>query len=256
MKFIVISFQLFQMLNLAWIGLGVITFFVLLKIQAPYGRHSKSNWGPMINNQLAWVVMELPVLLIVFGLVFIANPARTLPVTIMAALFCAHYIHRSLIFPFRIQTRGKKMPVVIMTSAILFNLCNGFFIGYFFRNFARYEMNWLQDPRFIAGLLIFLTGAWINMQSDTLLIHLRKPGENGYVIPRGFLFDRISCPNHFGEIAEWLGFALLCWNLPAVSFFIWTVANLLPRALAHHRWYKEKFQDYPENRKALIPFLL
>jgi len=26
--------------------------------------------------------------------------------------------------------------------------------------------------------------------------------------------------------------------------------------LTHHRWYKEKFPDYPTDRKAVVPFLL
>ncbi|MGL5956334.1 MAG: 3-oxo-5-alpha-steroid 4-dehydrogenase, partial [Brevinema sp.] len=40
------------------------------------------------------------------------------------------------------------------------------------------------------------------------------------------------------------------------AFFLWTVANLLPRALTSHRWYLDHFPDYPKDRKALIPFLL
>jgi hypothetical protein len=70
------------------------------------------------------------------------------------------------------------------------------------------------------------------------------------------LFRYISCPNLLGELIEWLGFAILCWNLPALTFFIWTSANLIPRALSHHRWYKEKFNNYPPERKAIIPFLV
>jgi hypothetical protein len=48
----------------------------------------------------------------------------------------------------------------------------------------------------------------------------------------------------------------MCWNLPAVSFLAWTVANLIPRALSHHKWYKKQFADYPAGRKAIIPFVL
>jgi hypothetical protein len=80
--------------------------------------------------------------------------------------------------------------------------------------------------------------------------------ETAYKIPFGNLFRYISCPNHFGEIIEWAGYALLCWNLPASAFFIWTSANLIPRAIAHHHWYREHFSDYPMNRKAVIPFIL
>jgi len=66
----------------------------------------------------------------------------------------------------------------------------------------------------------------------------------------------VSCPNLFGEIVEWSGFAMMCWNLPALSFAIWTAANLIPRAISHHRWYRQRFADYPAARKAVIPFIL
>jgi len=62
----------------------------------------------------------------------------------------------------------------------------------------------MTDP-FIAGLLLFFVGMVINWQSDTILINLRKPGETAYVIPMKGFFRYVSCPNHFGEIIEWLG---------------------------------------------------
>jgi len=78
-------------------------------------------------------------------------------------------------------------------------------------------------------------------------------GETGYKIPHGGLFERVSCPNYLGEIIEWSGWALATWCLPGLSFAVWTFANLAPRARAHHRWYRAKFPEYPEERKALIP---
>jgi len=115
---------------------------------------------------------------------------------------------------------------------------------------------WLSDPRFIIGGIVFFLGVFINVKSDSMLINLRKPGERGYKIPKGFLFRYVSCPNHLGEIVEWIGFGIMAWALPVFSFSIWTAANLIPRTLNHHTWYKEKFEDYPKERKAVIPFLL
>ena len=54
---------------------------------------------------------------------------------------------------------------------------------------------------------------------------------------------------------EWLGWAIMTWSFAGLVFFFWTVANLLPRALANHRWYQEKFPEYPTDRKAIIPYL-
>jgi steroid 5-alpha reductase family enzyme len=110
--------------------------------------------------------------------------------------------------------------------------------------------------RIFLGFLLFFGGAYINIRSDNILLRLRKPGETDYKIPAGFLFRYVSCPNFLGEMIEWSGFAIMAWNVPALSFAVWTVANLAPRALHHHRWYLEKFSEYPKNRKAFIPFLL
>ena len=108
----------------------------------------------------------------------------------------------------------------------------------------------------IAFILLFLFGFIINIQSDNYLLSLRKPGESGYSIPKGRWFGLVSCPNHFGEILEWTGFALMAWNLPAFSFAVWTAANLIPRAISHHKWYHAHFEHYPADRKAVIPYLV
>ena len=149
------------------------------------------------------------------------------------------------------------MPVTIVAMAFCFNLVNGFINGYYLGSLSGvYDITWLYDPRFIAGALLFISGLIINWHSDNILIHLRKPGETGYFIPEGGFFNYISCPNHFSEMIEWAGFALMTWSLPALAFATWTLVNLLPRALHHHRWYKQTFPDYPADRKALIPFIL
>ena len=105
-------------------------------------------------------------------------------------------------------------------------------------------------------LALFVIGATTNLLADTQLIRLRKSSNLDYRIPRGGLFKWISCPNYLGEIIEWAGFAILAGTLPALSFAIWTAANLIPRAMAHHQWYCDQFPSYPSERKAIIPFVL
>lgn len=199
--------------------------------------------------------MEFFALVVLFYFILSGENKQSLVNWIIIGLFTLHYIHRSIIFPLRIKTRGKKMPSSIIGMGLIFNLVNGFLIGYYFGNFKVYEPSWLHTPQFIAGAAIFAIGTFINLQSDNILIALRKPGETGYKIPHGGLFTYISCPNLFGEVVEWLGFAILSWNLPGLAFFIWTFANLIPRAIAHHTWYLKKFSNYPKDRKAVIPLL-
>jgi len=76
------------------------------------------------------------------------------------------------------------------------------------------------------------------------------------VIPRGWLFEYISCPHYFGELLEWAGWALMTWSVSGLAFFVFTFANLFPRAVASHRWYRKQFPDYPSKRKAVIPFII
>ena len=148
------------------------------------------------------------------------------------------------------------MPIVICGSAIFFNLVNGYVNGRGLTIFIEhYGLEWLTSPTTIIGLTIFAIGFWINRWADSVLMSLRKPGETGYKIPVGGLYDYISCPNYFGEMIEWTGFAIAAWSLPAFSFAIWTVANLAPRAVLHHKWYQDKFPEYPRSRNALIPNL-
>lgn len=253
---LLISYQTYQTILFSWIAIALIVFILLLRITAPYGRHTSAKWGPQINNRLGWILMEAPVLILVFTFTITSLDIQTSITLTMIGLFCLHYINRTLIFPFRLHTRGKSMPLVIVASAIFFNLMNGFSLGYYFKYFADYPQDWFLDIRFIIGFALFVIGLAINWKADNELIHLRKPNETHYVIPKSRLFRYISCPNLFGELIEWLGFAILCWNLPALTFFIWTSANLIPRALSHHRWYKEKFNNYPPERKAIIPFLV
>lgn len=250
-----ITYSTYQLIFYAWVGMAILIFFFLLKVNAPYGRHTVSGWGPLVDNRVGWFWMEIRAFAVMFYFLIRSVPGQNPLLFIMMGLFCFHYINRSLIFPFRLQTPGKKMPLIIMFSGIFFNLVNTGLLGYYFIHFANYELSWLWDWRFICGIILFVSGLWINWKADAILISLRKPGETGYSIPEGWLYRFISCPNMLGEMIEWAGFALLCWNMPALAFFTWTVANLVPRALAHHRWYKNKFADYPVTRKAFIPYV-
>jgi hypothetical protein len=249
--------DLFFLLLWIWIASAFVLLPVLLNITAPYGRHSVKHWGPRVANKIGWLSMELPVILVFSAFFFLGDGTKNLPVIVMYSLFILHYINRVFIFPFQLRDRNKKMPLVIVVLAIVFNFINGFFNGHWLGSLApQYDQTWLSDFRFIIGSIVFFAGMFINIYSDQKLIGLRKGGKTGYFIPDGWLFKYISSPNLFGEILEWTGWALLCWNLPALSFAIWTMTNLIPRALDHHRWYKQYFDNYPDDRKAVIPFLL
>ncbi len=250
---------IFNGLIIAWLVTAAVTFLALLFISAPYGRHGRSGWGPQIPATLGWILMEAPSPLGMTLLFVLATPERHRNPAAIAflALWLVHYINRAFVFPFRMRNAGKTMPAAVALMAVVFNLGNAYLNGRWLFHFSPlYPDAWLTDPRFLVGVALFFAGFAINQHSDWVLLHLRKPGETGYKIPRGGLYRFVSCPNYFGEVLEWTGWALATWCVAGVTFAVWTAANLVPRAITHHRWYREQFPDYPSERRAVFPYVL
>jgi 3-oxo-5-alpha-steroid 4-dehydrogenase 1 len=246
----------FNSLIVGWFLLAALVFVALLFFAAPYGRHFRSGWGPSINNKLGWVIMEAAAAL-VFAICFMfGSNINTITTLVFFGLWEAHYIHRAFIYPFGLRSKSRGMPIIIVGFGLLFNTVNGYLNARYISIFSNgYTNGWLGDPRFVAGVLLFITGFIINRRADQILHDLRQPGESVYKIPYVGLYRWISCPNYLGEVIIWLGWAVATWSLPGLVFATWTVANLVPRARAHHAWYREHFPDYPPERKALLPGL-
>ncbi|MFW9999130.1 MAG: methyltransferase [Candidatus Hodarchaeota archaeon] len=235
---------------------SIIFFIVLLFITAGYGQHINKKWGPAINNnKLGWITMELPTVIIYLIYYLIGERKTELMPLIFLFIWMIHYSHRTFIYPLLI--RGKHpMPISIILMGITFNGINTYLQARWINTFSPlYPVNWFFNPIFIIGIIIFICGFIINLHSDYIIRHLRKPRETEYKIPYGGMFKYVSCPSYFGEITEWIGWAIMTWSFPGLIFAMWTFANLAPRARSNHLWYIKSFPDYPKNRKALIPFI-
>ena len=237
---------------------GVLTASTVSFITAPYGRYSTTARGKLIPARIAWFTFET-FNLITSLLVLLLSKTQssiTLPNYVLFGFFITHYFHRAIIYPLlRMPNSASPMPISILLSGILFCAYNGTMQSYALLVVYEYPEHWIIDARFIIGLTLGITGAFINITSDSTLLRLRKRGT--YAIPTGGLFNVVSCANYFGEIVEWTGFAIAAWSLPALAFSLYTMANLIPRSISHHRSYRQRFgRQYPSNRKAVIPFIL
>lgn len=243
---------------LAWgvIATGAITFVVLFFITAPYGRHARAGWGPTLSNRLGWMIMESPAALAFLAIYAMGRNALQTTPMVLCALWLTHYAHRSFVFPMRMRSAQKPMPISVAGMAIVFNVVNAYLNARWISQLGDYPTSWLADPRFGAGAAMFAAGMIINIQSDGILFSLRKPGETGYRIPHGGAYRFVSSPNYFGELIEWGGWAVATWSLAGLSFFLFTFANLVPRAVSNHKWYRDQFPDYPKERRAVIPYLI
>lgn len=194
-----------------------------------------------------------PALIILF---FILSEQKNIVLVLFLAVWLLHYVHRTFIYPFSQSGRNKPYPFILVLMAMIFNFFNGYVNGYCVFHLKEYHLNWLVSWQFITGVAVFITGYAVNKTADEKLRQLRSQNGQDYVIPRGFIFKYISCPHYFGELMEWGGWAIMTWSLSGLAFFVFTFANLFPRAVASHKWYREHFPDYPSQRKAIIPFII
>ncbi|KAF3337773.1 steroid 5-alpha-reductase DET2 [Carex littledalei] len=252
--------------NSLLLTLYIITPLTILSLQflsAPYGKHFRPGWGPSLPAPLAWFLMESATLWLT-SLLFPLGQFRSHPLSLFAlSLFLLHYTHRTIIYPLRLFLSSRPsspVPLSIAVFAFSFNLLNAYVQSRSLSHYAIYPATWPWPAwvwaRVVIGTAIFFWGMKVNITSDRVLMRLKEEAKGGYKIPRGGWFEVVSCPNYMGEMAEWLGWAVVNWSPAALAFFLYTSANLGPRARAHRRWYREKFgEEYPASRRAVVPFV-
>lgn len=251
--------QFFNTFLLIMTIIAVLVFIALHFVTAGYGVFYNKKWGPAVPNKLGWILMESPVFIVMILLCIISERSTNIVCLIFLILFEIHYFQRSFIFPFLI--RGKSvMPLSVILMGVVFNVLNAVMQGgwiFYVAPENMYELSWLATPQFIIGTLVFFTGMIININSDYIIRHLRKPGDTKHYLPKKGLFKYVTSANYFGEFVEWVGFAILTWSLSGAVFALWTFANLAPRAAKIYNNYKKEFGDELDTKKVkrIIPFI-
>lgn len=233
-----------------------LTFFALFFVTAPYGRHLRDGWGFTVRAKVGWIVMESPTVLLFVYVYSLGDDALGAVPLVLLGLWQFHYVYRTFIYPFRLPSSAHRMPISIIGMAVAFNCINAYINARWISHLGTYSETWFSSPAFVLGVALFFVGWAINQHADLVLFRLRGPGDSGYKIPRGGLYSKVSCPNYLGEMLEWTGWAIAAWSTAGFAFAVFSIANLLPRAIANHRWYQREFSDYPVERKAVIPYLL
>ncbi|CAO3607520.1 unnamed protein product [Cunninghamella blakesleeana] len=238
----------------------------LLFIKAPYGKFAtKTGSFSKTLSRYTWLTMEIVSPLAFFSTFYIIitqdNNIKSLSSLqyLCLALWAIHYFNRSIIYTFRVPSISP-IHLITWSWAIFFNIINAYTNGYWLAKHggSNNDIDLINgELRVWIGISVWAFGFLSNIYHDNILFSLRKttkPGE--YAIPFGGLYSFISCPNYFSEAIEWTGFAIICWSAPSLCFALSTITNLFPRGYSSHQWYKKKFDNYPTNRKAVIPFLL
>lgn len=240
-------FDLIYPFTVAFIALSApLTFYFLQLRPAPYGRFYQRGWGKRVSSKWGWLLMEIPAVVVSTFVYFQGEFADQAASLFLYSLWMFHYLYRSFIYPFYVHRSSNNMSFTVILSAFLFNIINGFNIGYALSSSP-------LDGFFIVGTIIFIIGFGIHFYSDWLLKKI-PPGE--YRILDHFLYRYVCAPNYLGEAIQWLGYAIAVWSMATSAFALFTFANLIPRALKSREWYLETFPDFPQKRKAIFPFIL
>ena len=239
-------------------AVALVVFVSLFYVDAGYGKFYQPKWGPSVDNHLGWFLMEVPVFVAMLVLWWLSDRREDGIRLVFLLLFELHYFHRSFIFP--LQLRGhSRMPLLIILSGALFNTLNAFMQGgwlFYYSPVDYYPESWLLSFPFIIGTALYFSGMFVNIQSDRIIRHLRKPGDTAHYLPRGGMFRYVTSANYFGEFVEWVGFAILTWSWAGAVFALWTFANLAPRAARIYDLYAREFPEMDTAKmKRMIPFI-
>lgn len=112
------------------------------------------------------------------------------------------------------------------------------------------------------GAALFAIGECGNAWAHLRLRGLRgEGGSSEKKVPRGGLFELVSCPHYSFEICSWLGFSIMAQVLGSFVFLVVGAGILSFYAFTRHQAYRKEFdgQDgralYPRSRKALVPMI-
>lgn len=234
-------------------------------VKAPYGRFASDSYGVGLSPRLGWFLMELPATLSFVFFFFLGEHRFEAVPLFFLGIWLIHYGNRGFIFPFLMRVaKGQKgsFSIMVISAGWLVTILHGYLNAVFISNIATHlTAEWFTDPRFIIGMIIYLFGYTMNLHSDHIIRNLRskeevESGQKIYRIPKGGLFNYVSSPSYFTELVSFTGFAIATWSIGAVFVLGVSAANLIPRAFQTHQWYKEKFSDYPKNRRVIFPGIL
>lgn len=114
-------------------------------------------------------------------------------------------------------------------------------------------------PSWIQALLV---AVWVYAEVSNFITHkilsgLRSSDSKAYVIPYGYGFSWVACPNYFFESLSWTAYALLVGNWSAWVFLAVSSGQMFLWAVKKHKRYIKTFgDDYKKlKRSVFIPFV-
>ncbi|BAU02032.1 Polyprenol reductase [Vigna angularis] len=179
-------------------------------------------------------------------------PHEGLRSTLLQFAVTLHFFKRD----FEVLFIHKYSGGMLLDSAIPISL--SYFLSAATMVYAQHLTQGLPEPPInllYPGIVMFVIGIIGNFYHHYLLSNLRAKGEKEYKIPKGGLFGIVICPHYLFEIIQFYGITFISQTLYGLCFSLGTTFYLLGRSYSTRKWYLSKFEDFPKNVKAIIPFV-
>lgn len=229
---------------------------------AGYGKFADDRFGVELDPRLGWFLMELPATL-VFNYFFWTSSGAFEPMRLFfGLLFIKHYLNRGFYFPLTIQLHKKDekqtFSISVVAVGVFFTSIHGYLNARWIGEICPWLNNdWIHSPLFYLGYPLYELFYWLTIYHEQIVKKLRadKTGPK-YKIPYGGLFEYVTNATYFCELMCWFGWALSTWSPAGLIIFSISCCNLIPRAFKQQKWYHQKFDNYPKDRKVIIPLVI
>lgn len=115
----------------------------------------------------------------------------------------------------------------------------------------------------VIGTLLFIWASLLQNRSLSMLAKMRTDSSGkvetlAHKMPCGGWFELVSCPHYLAELLIYVSMSVCC-GCSSLTWWLVVLYVLCNQALAAqlcHDYYRSKFETYPTQRKAFIPFVL
>jgi len=216
--------------------------------------------GPQISYKTVFLVEYAGPLFIYFffflrpSFIYSSEAATTAVQSVAFVAWTFHFAKREFETLFVHRFSNDTMPIFNLWKNCAyywaFAVVNGYLIN---------RPHFGENSSFLSILLPVVLFAIFELGNGVVhlqLRNLRPSGTKKRGVPRGGLFNYVSCPNYTCEIAAWAAFSLLTGSLGSWLFTLVGAGQMFLWAKNKHSKYRKEFRDYPAERKILIPFII
>ncbi|EXB97677.1 3-oxo-5-alpha-steroid 4-dehydrogenase 2 [Morus notabilis] len=215
-------------------------------------KYSKKLGQRKVGSRRGMLICYTPAFLASAALFFVFPHENNLRLLLLNSALALHFFKRI----FEVLYVHKYSGNMVLKTAIIISL--SYLTSTTTMIYAQHLSQGLAEPQIdlkYIGLFMFLIGITGNFYHHYLLSQLRKKGDEKYKIPKWGLFGQVICPHYLFEIIEFVGFSFISQTLHSFSVALGTMFYLVGRSFATRQWYLSKFEDFPKNVKALIPYI-